>query len=130
MLAPVLYLVLHDPEKAESFPHKLPISTMVTLVVVTCAALFALMKANAIKDIEFVFQFSVVLTLLALTFRYLAIVYHRSRMPPVSEGDLRANQDDFVQQYRKHVGAPEVQAQAEQAADFAKGFGKHLEGQQ
>lgn len=126
MLAPILYIVLHDPEQAESFPHKLPISTMVTLTAVTCAALFALMKASAIKDGNFVFQFSVVLTVLALFFRYLAIVYHRIRMPSVSEDDLRADQNGFVQQYRKHIGEPSVQPQ-QQAADFAKAFEKHME---
>lgn len=127
MLTPILYLVLHDPEQAESFPHKLPLSTLVTLIAVTSAALFALMKAHAIKDPDFVLQFSIVLTVLALLMRYLALVYHRLRMPDTSERDLRANQDTFIQQYSQHVGAPAPQAQP--ASDFAAEFARHVEDQ-
>lgn len=129
MLAPILYLVLHDPEQAQAFPHKLPISTVVTLVTITCAALFALMKAGAVKDGEFVFQFSIMLTVLALFFRYLALVYHRMRMPSMNESDLRETQTDFIKQYRKHVGEPDIQTQSHQAEDFARAYGEHLEGQ-
>ncbi|CAG0984273.1 hypothetical protein MTYP_01925 [Methylophilaceae bacterium] len=130
MLAPILYLVLHDPQQAEPFPHKLPVSTTVTLIAVTCAALFALIKANAVKDVDFVFQFSVALTLVALIFRYLALVYHHVRLPDVSELELRAPQEGFVKQYRKHLGEPEPQPVAQQATDFTDAFGNHLGGQQ
>lgn len=127
MLAPILYIVLHDPEQADDFPHKLPISTLVTLTAVTCAALFALMKANAIKDSDFVFGFSIVLTVLALLFRYMAIVYHRIRMPQYNEIDLRADEVGFVEQFREHVGESENKLVTPQAPDFAKAFAKHME---
>lgn len=103
MLAPILYLTLHDPDQAEAFPHKLPISTAVALVIVTCASLFALLKASAVKDIPFVFELSVILTIVALVFRYLAIVYHKVRMPALTEKELRAPQKTFVDDYRRHV---------------------------
>lgn len=103
MLAPILYLTLHDPEEAEPFPHKLPISTAVALIIVTCASLFALLKASAVKDVPFVFEFSVVLTVVALVFRYLAIIYHKIRMPVLTEKDFRAPQQSFVEDYRQHV---------------------------
>ena len=103
MLAPILYLTLHEPEQAETFPHKLPISTVVALIVVTCASLFALLKASAVKDLPFVFELSVTLTVIALVFRYLAIVYHKVRMPQITERDLRAPQQNFVEDYRRHV---------------------------
>lgn len=122
MLAPILYLVLHDPEQADAFPHKLPISTTVALIIVTCAALFALIKANAVKDGDFVFLLSIVLTLTALVFRYLALVYHRLRLPEPNEQDLRANQVGFLEEYRAHVGEPELQS----TADFAAAFENHL----
>jgi hypothetical protein len=104
MLAPILYLTLHDPEQASPFPHKLPISTVVALVVVVCAVLFAILKASAVKDMDFVFDLSIYLTVLALTFRYLALVYHRYRMPSLSESDLRAPQQDFVANARAKLG--------------------------
>lgn len=103
MLAPILYLTLHDPEQAEPFPHKLPISTVVALIIVTCASLFALLKASAVKDVPFVFVLSIVLTIVALAFRYLAIVYHKVRMPALTERELRAPQETFVEDYRRHV---------------------------
>ncbi|CAN7353682.1 hypothetical protein [Polaromonas sp. LjRoot131] len=103
MLAPILYLTLHDPEQAAPFPHKLPISTVVALVIVTCAALFALLKASAVKDSSFVFELSVWLTALALAFRYLALVYHRFRMPPISEIELRADQESYKEDFRTLV---------------------------
>lgn len=127
MLAPILYLTLHEPDQAGQFPHKLPISTVVALIVVTCAALFALLKAHAVKDIDFVFKLSVILTLLALAFRYLALVYHRLRMPQITENELRSAQDDFVNDYRKHVEDTEPHHNVE---DFMRGFENHLGGQQ
>ncbi|MBU1225019.1 MAG: hypothetical protein KKA22_11210 [Gammaproteobacteria bacterium] len=126
MLAPILYLVLHDPEQADAFPHKLPISTTVALIIVTCAALFALIKANAVKDGDFVFLLSIVLTLTALVFRYLALVYHRLRLPEPNEQDLRATQVGFLEEYRAHVGEPELVTHSQPAADFAAAFENHL----
>jgi hypothetical protein len=121
MLAPILYLTLHDPEQAEPFPHKLPISTVVALIIVTCASLFALLKASAVKDTTFVFDLSIVLTIVALGFRYLAIVYHKIRMPTFSEKELRAPQDNFVESFRRHVESEVVKE------DFTKSFESHLE---
>lgn len=103
MLAPILYLTLHDPEQADPFPHKLPISTGVALIVVTCAALFALLKASAVKDLPFVFELSLILTAIALVFRYLAILYHKVRMPILTERDLRAEQESFVDSLDNHL---------------------------
>lgn len=128
MLTPILYLVLYDPEQADSFPHKLPLSTLVTVIAVTSSALFALMKAQAIKDSEFVLQLSIILTVVALFTRYLSLVYHRVRMPDTKERDLRADQDMFVQRYSNHVGSPAPQAQP--ATDFAAAFARHVEGPQ
>lgn len=126
MLAPILYLVLHDPDQADAFPHKLPISTAVALIIVTCAALFALMKAHAVKDSDFVFLLSVVLTLIALIFRYLALIYHRVRMPDMNEQVLRANQTGFVKNYGAHVGEPVADTYSPQAANFAAAFEDYL----
>lgn len=125
MLAPILFLTLHDPDQAGPFPHKLPISTVVALIVVTSAALFALLKAKAVTDVPFVINLSVILTLLALVFRYLALVYHRLRMPPLNETDLRSNQASFVTNYRQHVEASTAQT----AASFADAFKNHQGGQ-
>jgi hypothetical protein len=103
MLVPVLYMVLFDPDKAGPFPHKLPISTIVTLVIVISASLFALLKAKAVLKPEFVFELSLLLTLLALIIRMLALIYHRLRMPTPNEEDLRAPQQDFVKDYEEHI---------------------------
>ena len=120
MLAPILYLTLHDPEQAEPFPHKLPISTVVALIILTCASLFALLKASAVKDLPFVFWLSMILTIMALVFRYLAIVYHKTRMPTLSERDLRAPQEHFVENYRRHV---------EDTDNFTNSVEQHMEKQ-
>lgn len=103
MLAPTLYLALHDPDKADVFPHRLPMSTISMLIIVACAALFALLKASSVKDFSFVFFFSVVLTVAALFFRFLAIVYHRVRLPTPNEKDLRSDQEHFVETFKRHV---------------------------
>ncbi len=123
MLAPILYLTLHDPEQAEPFPHKLPISTVVALVIVTCASLFSLLKASSVKDLPFVFGLSIALTIVALVFRYLAIVYHKVRLPQLTERDLREPQDTFVENFRRHVegGSDKV--------DFTASFENHLKEQ-
>lgn len=123
MLAPILYLTLHDPEQAEPFPHKLPISTIVALVIVTCASLFSLLKASSVKDLPFVIGLSVVLTIVALVFRYLAIVYHKVRLPPLTERDLREPQDTFVENFRRHVEGESNDV------DFTSSFGDHLKEQ-
>ena len=125
MLTPILYLVLHDPDQGDSFPHKLPISTLVALIAVTCAALFALLKAEAIKDTQFVLNLSIALTLIALSIRYLSLVYHRLRMPETKERDLRSNQVNFVNKFSHHVGSPTQQAQP--AEDFTSAFARHIE---
>ncbi len=103
MLAPTLYFALHDPEKADAFPHRLSLSTISMLIIVACAALFALIKAGSIRDGEFVFSLSVTLTIAALFFRYLAMVYHRIRQPDLSEKYLRHGQEDFVDAMKRHV---------------------------
>lgn len=126
MLAPILYLTLHDPESADPFPHKLPISTVVALVIVTCASLFALQKAAAVKDTSFVFTTSVILTLAALVFRFLAIVYHKIRMPQVNEETLRENQNSFIDDFRSHIGK---ESQTEQR-DFTNALAAHIKGEQ
>lgn len=123
MLAPILYLTLHDPEQAEPFPHKLPISTVVALIIVTCASLFSLLKASSVKDISFVFGLSIVLTIVALVFRYLAIVYHKVRLPQLTERDLREPQITFVEDFRRHVEGDSVKD------DFTTSFENHLEEQ-
>lgn len=123
MLAPILYLTLHDPEQAEPFPHKLPISTVVALVIVTCASLFSLLKASSVKDISFVFGLSIALTIVALIFRYLAIVYHKVRLPSLTERDLRKPQETFVENFRLHV-------EGDGGKDnFTASFENHLKGQ-
>ena len=123
MLAPILYLTLHDPEQAEPFPHKLPISTVVALVIVTCASLFSLMKASSVKDLPFVISLSVILTIVALVFRYLAIVYHKVRLPQLTERDLREPQDVFVEKFRRHVEGESGKV------DFTSSFENHLKEQ-
>lgn len=124
MLAPILYLTQHDPERADKFPHKLPISTVATLVIVTCAALFAALKAGSVKNAPFVFDVSVGLTILALSFRYLALVYHRYRMFPPTEMELRAPQVDFVANFREHIEAERGVGQS----NFVSQFKDHLGG--
>lgn len=123
MLAPILYLTLHDPEQADPFPHKLPISTMVALIIVTCASLFSLLKASSVKDVSFVSDLSMVLTIVALLFRYLAIVYHRIRLPQLTESDLRKPQDTFVEDFRRHV------EKNESKGNFTDSFENHLKEQ-
>jgi len=123
MLAPILYLTLHDPEQAAPFPHKLPISTVVALIIVTCASLFSLLKASSVKDLPFVFSLSVALTIVALLFRYLAIVYHKIRLPQITERDLREPQDTFVEKFRRHVEGEVVKE------DFTASFETHLKEQ-
>lgn len=106
-LAPTLFLMLHDPEGADVFPHKLPLSTIGVLTVVICAALFALLKSNTIRDVPFVFVVSIALSMLALLLRYVSMLYHRLRLPEVTEQTLRANETDFVEKFRRHVGDAE-----------------------
>lgn len=122
MVAPILFLTLHDPENADKFPHKLPISTVVTLVIVVCAALFAALKAAAVKDIPFVFELSVGLTILALGFRYIALVYHRYRMHAPTEMEMREQQESFVKDFRHHIEKDLGTAQE----NFVNQFKNHL----
>lgn len=128
MLAPILYLINHDPTESKTFPHKLPISTIVVLNIVTSASLFALMKADAVTKKELVFNISVALTVIALLIRYLALVYHRVRLPDVDEMALRSNQRSFVEDYEHHMQAKEQFANTTQSTeDFINAFGNHLE---
>lgn len=101
-LSPVLYLALHEPDGARLFPHRLPISTIVFGVVIVCAVLFSLQRAGVTLNASWVYDFSLFLTVLALAVRYLAIVYHRYRSPSVTESDLRAPQDNFLEAFTQH----------------------------
>lgn len=103
LIAPTLYLALHDPDGAEAFPHKLPLSTVGALIIVFCAALFSLQKAGTVKDAAFVFGTSAVLTIFAFLLRYTAMVYHRLRLPAPTERDLRADQEEFLSNFQQHV---------------------------
>lgn len=103
MLAPTLFLMLHDPERARRFPHRLPLSTIGVLTALVCSALFALLKSNTIKDARFVFSLSLYLSSLALLLRYLSMVYHRFRLPELTEESLRASEKSFVDDFQRHV---------------------------
>jgi len=124
MLVPVLYMVLFDPDKAGPFPHKLPISTVVTLIIVISASLFALLKAKAVLKPDFVFDLSLLLTLLALFIRMLALIYHRVRMPSPNEEDLRLPQQEFVTNYEEHIKNSSNGSQ-----NLLNALGEHLKGQ-
>lgn len=129
MMAPILFMTLHDPENLSGapFPHKLPISTTVALIAVTCAALFALLKASAVKDLDFVFRLSVILTCVALLFRYLAIVYGKVRANNApNEMELRQDQNDFVGRFEEHIKDNKF---VNGAQDFASQYKARVEGQ-
>lgn len=104
MLAPTLYLIYHDPDGAGPFPHKFPLGTIVTFVIVFSAALFGLQKAGSIRDADSLFGFSLALTFAALFFRLLAMVYHRVRMPAPSEKTLREDEVNFVESFGNRAG--------------------------
>lgn len=103
-LAPTLFLMGHDPEGARIFPHKLPLSTFGMLTISVCVALFAMLKANAVKDAPFVFTASILVSVLALLVRYLSMVYHRIRLPELSEQSLRASETSFVDAFKRRIG--------------------------
>ena len=102
-VAPTLFLALHEPEGAKAFPHRLPLSTIVSGIIIICAVMFSLQKAvNERVDATFIFTLSVILAVVALGIRYLALIYHRFRLPAMTGSDLRKPQDGFLEEFDEH----------------------------
>jgi hypothetical protein len=102
LLTPTLWLSTHEPEGATFLPHRRPISTIAVLVVVVGAVLFSLLKAKVPLDGELVFWISVFLTCGAIGIRYIVLVYHGYRMPPMTERDITKGTEDFMAQFARH----------------------------
>jgi hypothetical protein len=102
LLTPTLWLTTHEPEGATFLPHRRPISTIAVLVVVVGAVLFSLLKAGVALNGELVFWISVLLTCSAIAIRYLVLVYHGFRMPPMTERDITKGTEDFMAQLGRH----------------------------
>lgn len=104
-VTPTLYLVLHKPDQGKSFPHALPLSTIVLAIIVVSAVMFSLQKSGTtLLDVDFIFQLSLILTISGLVLRYLALVYHRYRMPVPNEKQIRQGQTNFVGEFAAHRG--------------------------
>lgn len=105
-LAPTLFAVLHDPEGASAFPHKLPLSTLSVLTIIVSGALFSILKTTVSKDLDFIFLVSILLSTLAWCLRFLSLLYHRLRLPTPNEQTLRASETDFVSAFQKQAENP------------------------
>jgi len=104
VVTPTLYLV-NKPDQEKSFPHALFLSTIVIVIIVVSAVMFSLQKSGVtLLDVDFIFQLSVILTISGLTLRYLALVYHRYRMPVPNEKQMRQGQKNFVDEFAAHRG--------------------------
>lgn len=109
-VAPTLYFALNKFEGAKALPHALSFSTLVMVVIVLCAVMFALLKVQPSSlNREFVFLLSVILTIAGLFLRYLSLVYHRQRMPMLTELEIRQPQFDFVNAFNeRHASDGEI----------------------
>lgn len=103
LLAPAFSVSLIDPKQGEStpFPGKLSHATVVAVLMVVCASLFAVQRVKAEVSSGLLFELSVYATGISLCLFYIATLYNHNRGPDAL-GKIRTDEENFSAQYERH----------------------------
>jgi hypothetical protein len=106
-LTPITFYTLFEDPKGR-FPHRLGIGTLAIIIIISCASLFALQKAAVSTKKDLIFHCSVVFTLCAILLRYIAAVYHKTRVPTLKEPDFTSSTNNFNRDFDKALDRVEA----------------------
>lgn len=101
LLGPIFYVALEEPSWAkQQFPGKTWHATLVALLALLCAALFAATRVSNNMNLEDLVVLSIYLALAACGFRYITIVYNKLRMSPIDR--RQESTRDFTNRLKEH----------------------------
>jgi hypothetical protein len=103
LLAPAFSVALIEPKDggAKPFPGKLWHATVVAILMIVCAALFAAQRANPDINLELLYKFSQYATYSSLFLFYLGALYNHNRGPNGPQ-QFRQDEREFAQQFIRH----------------------------
>lgn len=99
LLAPIFWIALEDPKGARKFPSRQALMILVMVIIAVSCMFFALGIAKSHLKQPFTFHISVWLFAASVIVLYLSTVYHTNR---VSDSALREQEQEFLEQYRRH----------------------------
>lgn len=109
-LGPVFLIAGDDPPKAKLFPNRSLHLVLLFLLAVVSSSFYAIqlgarqIPGGAELDSNFLFRSSLVIAILAVVFRYLAVVYRKNTLYFDPEAELNEPVRDFAKQFaeREH----------------------------
>ncbi|HDR9133837.1 TPA: hypothetical protein QDA91_004992 [Burkholderia vietnamiensis] len=133
-VTPIIYLTLFEDPKA-AFPHRLSLGTLAMFLIVICASLFALQKGKVAIKTDLIYWSSLIFALIAITLRYISILYNKTKYPVTTENDLVRPAQVFFEEFEmatdETVSDPKANtaAQSIQQDDFNKRFSEATSGE-
>ncbi|MBR8070229.1 hypothetical protein KDX14_12005 [Burkholderia cenocepacia] len=125
-VTPITYLTLLEDPKG-LLPHRLSLGTLAMSLIVICASLFALQKSQVGTKGNLVYYSSLVFAAIAITLRYVSILYNKTKLPVTTENDLVRNGQKFVHEFMMAtdvtVSEHPVAAPSTGQDDFDRRFG-------
>lgn len=100
-LAPILWIIHHDPPGAEPFPTPLAHGLLTAIVTVCCALSFEMQKPTQNPNLATLHKLALLFFWTAIVLIYLATLYHNHRLPSVSREQIRSQQDKFLERYKE-----------------------------
>ena len=97
-VTPIIYLALFEDPKG-TFPHRLSVGTLAMFLIVVCASLFALQKGQVATKGSLVYYSSLIFAAVAISLRYLSILYNKTRFPSTTENDLIQSSTTFLDEF-------------------------------
>jgi len=101
-LAPIYWIILHDPPGAGEFPSSLAHGVLTAIVMVFAALSFELQRSGQITDPTVIHKLAIWFFWVALLLIYLATLYHNHRLPGRLPEVIRQDQNQFLTEYRGH----------------------------
>lgn len=106
-LTPITYFTLfEDPDRR--FPHRLGIGTIAIILIISSASLFALQKGQVQIKQPDLFTLSLFLSGTAIVWRYIAVLYNRTKVPVIAERDFTENSERFMADLDDAIDGPGV----------------------
>lgn len=100
-LAPIFWMIHHDPPGARRFPTTLGHGLFVAFITVFSAVSFEMQKSGQSLNPAVLHNLAVLFFWTALALTYLATLYHNHRLPRLSSEEMRSQEDSFLRHYRE-----------------------------
>jgi len=125
-VTPITYMTwFEDPKRR--FPHRLAIGTFAVFLIVLCASFFALQKGKVPTKSDYIYYTSLAFAAVAISLRYIAIVYNKTKYPHTSEQDLTRPSSDYTDDFERATQSTvAAQTVGRQVTDFHDAFADAL----